>query len=179
MAGETDAFAELVRRWERPIQRLGARMTGDAHRGQDLAQEAFARLYASRGKYASSGRFSSFLWRIALNVCYDELRRMKRRGESSFDEVVGLEEADCNESGPDELADRQERAESVRCAVLQLAEPYRAVVVLRHFEGLKFSEISEVLGVPEGTVKSRMAEALSRLSKALRPVLGESERLLI
>ena len=69
------------------------------------------------------------------------------------------------------LAD-SERAETVRHALLQLAEPYRVVVVLRHYEGLKFREIGEVLDIPEGTVKSRMVEALNQLSRALKPLVS-------
>src|SRR6266403_6039480 len=79
------AFSQLVRRWEVPIQRLGARMTGDVHRAEELAQEAFARVFAKRKDYQPSGRFSTWLWRIAVNLCYDELRRRMRRDESSLD----------------------------------------------------------------------------------------------
>src|SRR5262245_65771377 len=73
------AFAQLVTRWEEPIRRLCTRMVGDAHRGEDLKQETFAKLFARRKSYQATGRFSTFLWRVALNVCYDELRRVKRR----------------------------------------------------------------------------------------------------
>src|SRR5258705_8991570 len=74
------AFAQLVERWEEPIRRLCVRMVGDPHKGEDLKQEAFARVFAKRKDYRPTGRFSTFLWRIALNACYDELRRVKRRG---------------------------------------------------------------------------------------------------
>src|SRR3954471_1771651 len=73
------AFAQLVERWEEPIRRLCTRMTGDEHRGQDLKQETFSRLYQKRQTYEPVGRFSTYLWRIALNVCYDDLRRVNRR----------------------------------------------------------------------------------------------------
>src|SRR2546428_12824578 len=81
------AFAQLVRRWEGPIQRLGARMTGDAHRGEDLAQETFARVFAKREDYQPSGKISTWVWRGAFYPCYYELRRRQRRGESSPDGV--------------------------------------------------------------------------------------------
>src|ERR1051325_1904955 len=83
------AFAQLVRRWEGPIQRLCTRMTGDPHRGEDLAQETFTRVFAKRKDYQPSGKFSTWLWRIALNLCYDELRRRRRREESSLDGMGG------------------------------------------------------------------------------------------
>ena len=76
MEDDPHAFAQLVQRWEAPIQRLCCRMLGDSHKGQDLTQDAFSRVFAKRKEYQPSGRFSTFLWRIALNLCYDELRRL-------------------------------------------------------------------------------------------------------
>ena len=121
------AFAQLVRRWEGPIQRLATRMTGDAHRGQDLAQETFARVFAKRKDYQPSGRFSTWLWRISLNLCYDELRRRQRREESSFDGMGGeamaaLEAFAAPEPAPDKSLVEQERSELVRQALMQLSE---------------------------------------------------------
>ena len=171
MQDDADAFAELMRRWERPIQNLCTRMTGDAHRGEDLAQETFLRIYARRKEYQPSSKFSTYLWRVALNLCYDELRKLKRRRESSLDHVESLdalEELQDTASASPALMEAQERAAEVRDALQQLGEPYRAVVVLRHYEDLKFREIADVLGIPEGTVKSRMAEAMSQLSKILQ-----------
>src|SRR6266496_1970649 len=82
---DPEAFGRLMARWERPIQRLCARMTGDPHRAEDLAQTAFVRVFARRANWEPSGRFSTFLWRIALNLCYDEARRIHRRGECSLE----------------------------------------------------------------------------------------------
>jgi RNA polymerase sigma-70 factor, ECF subfamily len=174
------AFAGLVERWQRPIQSLCTRMTGDAHRGEDLAQETFARLFARRKQYEPTGKFSTFLWRMALNLCYDELRRCKRRGELSLDRTdddgSGAHDPPADEPGPDARLVENERAAAVRDALLRLGEPYRVVVVLRHYEGLKFREIGDVLGIPEGTVKSRMCEALTQLSELLHPILTEDPR---
>src|SRR5262245_65828671 len=75
MRDDPQAFARLVARWEKPIQRLCARMTGDPDRAQDLTQTAFARVFARRANWEASGKFSTFLWRIALNLCYDEIGR--------------------------------------------------------------------------------------------------------
>jgi RNA polymerase sigma-70 factor (ECF subfamily) len=171
------AFAQLVRRWEEPVRRLCARMLGDAHRGEDLAQEAFARVFARRNDYQPSGKFSTWLWRIALNLCYDELRRLKRRGEESLDRADApvLDEAQgwvTPIPAPDEALVAQERGELVRQAMLRLPEVYRSVLILRHYEDLKFREIADVLDLPEGTVKSRMAEALTQMSRWLKPALA-------
>jgi RNA polymerase sigma-70 factor (ECF subfamily) len=170
------AFAQLVRRWEGPIQRLGARMTGDVHRGEDVAQETFARVFAKRKDYQPSGKFSTWLWRIALNLCYDELRRRQRREESSLDGMgeaaAALEAFVAPEPPPDKSLVEQERSELVRRALMKLSEAYRTVLVLRHYENLKFREIAGVLDVPEGTVKSRMAEALTQMGRLLQPMLA-------
>ena len=81
MDDDAEAFALLVERWETPVQNLCTRMLGDAHRGEDLAQETFARVFAKRKDYESRAQVSTFLWRIALNLCYDELRKRERRRE--------------------------------------------------------------------------------------------------
>jgi RNA polymerase sigma-70 factor (ECF subfamily) len=179
MQDDPQAFGQLVQRWERPIQSLCTRMTGDLHRGEDLAQETFARLFARRKAYEPSGRFSTFLWRIALNLCHDEFRRNARRRESPLQpddthERQDLQLAD-ERPAPDVALVGRERAEIVRRALLQLEEPYRTVVLLRHYEGLKFREIGEVLEIPEGTVKSRMAEAMGRLTHILNHSFNEEK----
>jgi len=169
------AFARLMARWEKPIQRLCVRMTGDAHRAEDLTQTAFTRVFTRRAEWQPAGKFSTFLWCVALNLCHDEARRIQRRGEFSLD---ALEEAAgdgemrfaADDLAPDAQVESQERSELVRRALAELPGQYREVVVLRHYEGLKFREIGEVLGIPEGTVKSRMAEALGQLNRLLKHV---------
>lgn len=172
---DADAFGHLVGKWQGTIQRLCVRMLGDAHRGEDLTQEAFARLYAKRHDYQPAAKFSTYLWRVALNLCYDELRRLKRRPEMSLeaqnsdgeDGFTFLDRHAGVETGPDVALENQEQADLVRAALQRLPEHYRTVVVLRHYENLKFREIAEVLGIPEGTVKSRMAEGLQQLQEIL------------
>lgn len=166
---DAEAFATLVERWEGPIQGLCTRMTGDTHRGEDLAQEAFARVFAKRKDWVPSAKFSTFLWRVALNLCYDELRRRERRRELSLEgEFADREPTPAlDEATPDLSIVRDETAARVREALMKISEPYRAVLVLRHYEDLKFREIAEVLGIPEGTVKSRMAEGLSQIAELL------------
>lgn len=188
MHDDAQAFAELVRRWEEPIRRLGVRILGDVHRAEDVAQEAFARVFTHRREFDPAARFSTWLWRIALNLCRDELRRRDRRRETPWTGAGAGGEEGAREpgegpvpaaepvsegAGPAEETERLERAEAVRRAVLRLPEPYREVVALRHYEGLRFQEVAEVLGIPEGTVKSRMVEALDRLETFLRPWADE------
>lgn len=173
---DEQAFAQLMRRWEQPIRNLCVRMTGDLHRGEDLAQEAFVRVYEKRQMYQPEAKFSTWLWRIALNLCYDEQRRINRRSETALQNDAGevIFEPVNDASGPDESLAANERAEMVRRALQQLPENYRTVLVLRHYEGLKFREIADVLEIPEGTVKSRMVEALNQMQRLLEHKVTET-----
>jgi len=169
-ADDPAAFARLVERWEGPVQRLCARMTGDLHRAEDLAQEAFARVFTRRRDYEAGGRFSTWLWRIAINLCHDENRRRMRHPECPLESGdTGNPAPACRteQPSPSEVVERLEQVEIVRRALLRLPESQRSVVLLRHYEGLKFAEIAEVLGIPEGTAKSRMFDALERLAALL------------
>jgi RNA polymerase sigma-70 factor (ECF subfamily) len=167
MQDDAEAFAMLVERWEGPIQNLCTRMLADTHRGEDLAQDAFARVFARRKDYEPRGKFSTFLWRVALNLCYDELRRRERRRETAF-EFDGQDDGCASQELPPDISlAREETAAGVRSALMKISEMYRSVLILRHYEDLKFREIAEVLDIPEGTVKSRMAEGLSQLAQLL------------
>jgi RNA polymerase sigma-70 factor (ECF subfamily) len=168
------SFALLVERWQEPIRHLCARITGDPHRAEDLKQETFVRLFEKCANYRPITRFSTYLWRIALNLCYDELRRLHRRGEASLEDsqgeaIAALDEFAADDHTPAARLVEQEEGEFVRQALLALPEIYRTVLVLRHYENLKLREIAEVLEIPEGTVNSRMAEALSQLTRLLEP----------
>jgi len=172
--GDSGAFGELVRRWEGPIQRLCARLTGDDHRAEDLAQEVFARIFAHRAGFKHGSKFSTYLWRVALNHTYSELRRPHHRRETPLEspgdtDAPGPFEALRDEAPlPDEALTRRETGDAVRQALGQLPEEYRSVLVLRHYENLKFREIADVLGLPEGTVKTRTTEALNAMARLLR-----------
>jgi RNA polymerase sigma-70 factor (ECF subfamily) len=172
------AFVQLLERWEEPIGRLCARMTGDLHRGEDLKQETFARVFEKRKSFQPNARFSTWLWRIALNLCYDEMRRINRRGESPLDAdgnatLARLDEFAAETPTPDAQMAEREEGELVRRALLQLPEIYRGVLVLRHYENLKLREIAEILEIPEGTVNSRLAEGLAQLTRILEPQFDE------
>jgi RNA polymerase sigma-70 factor (ECF subfamily) len=167
------AFALLVERWREKIWQLCVRMTGNLHTGEDLVQDVFARVFEKRREWRGASKFSTWLWRIAVNRCYDEMRRPASRAttESLDDEnstvVLDINVADTR-TPCDSLA-KQEEAELVRRGLMNLSEHHRAVLVLRHYENLKLREIAEVLDLPEGTVCSRMAEALTQLTRLLEP----------
>src|SRR2546423_5040043 len=125
LQNDAHAFAGLMTRWQRPIQRLCTRMTGDSHRAEDLTQSAFARVFARREEWEPQGKLSTFLWRIALNLCHDEARRAKRRGECSLEALQERgdwpEFVDSDEAQPDANVENLERADFVREALMKLA----------------------------------------------------------
>lgn len=173
---DPEAFAEIVHRWEGPIRNLCLRLTGDLHRAEDLTQETFSRLHARRREWQPTARLSTYLWRIAINLCHDENRRRTRHGEVPLETGENGEHArhiTVFEPTPHDELEAEERADQVRTALQRVTEQFRTVLVLRHYEGLKFREIADVLGVPEGTVKSRMVEGLSQLTRLLQPALND------
>lgn len=184
-ADDAAAFAELMRRWEPAIQNLCHRILSGTHQAKDATQEAFTRVYLKRRDFRPGAKFSTFLRRVATNLCLDELRRAKRRRETSGNgafgdeaESPGWEESlPSREPGPAEAVEMMERSEAVRSALAKLPENLRAVVSLKHYESLTFREVAEVLEIPEGTAKSRMVDALTLLRKYLPEAQFKERRL--
>ncbi len=155
--GDARAFEELVRRWQQPVARLLGRVVGRTELVQDLSQEVFLRVYRARHRYRGNGSFNVWLYRIALNVARDALRR-NRRG------LAPLEDEPAAPGDPaDETCARAEGARLVARAVAELPEPLRTALVLRHYEWLAFEEIARLTATPASTIKSRFSAALARL----------------
>ncbi len=158
------SFGVLFSKWQTPISRLCYRMTGRWEDAEDLTQDVFAKLYRSRNNYRTTAKFSTYIWRIAVNRCRDFDRQKKRRKKlkQSFDrEIERLHPSQASTHARD-------MEEAVRAAVLDLQANYRTVVVLRHYEQMKFHEIAELLSIPAGTVASRMAQALRLIEASLK-----------
>ncbi len=157
--GDPAAFATLVDRWQQPVARFLLRLTGRPDRVPDLCQEVFLRVLRAGPKYRESGRFSTWLFRIALNVARDAARRGRHAPEP-------LADVECDDR-TDEACEQRELAQAVACAVAELPPPQREVLALRHDQGMSFEEMARVLGVPASTLKSRFAAALHRLRARL------------
>lgn len=181
--GDEEAFSQLSARWHSRIVVLCYRLLGSAERSEDLAQDTLLKIYKHRESYTSSGKFSHYIHRIALNLCRDELRRIKRQPECSLDSLVhrgdagdeprAFEFVDPGAPSAFTILDGGERRTLVREAIESLPEMYREIVILKQFQSLKFRDIAEVLGIPEGTAKSRMSAALDLLAAVLCPKLEE------
>jgi RNA polymerase sigma-70 factor (ECF subfamily) len=179
MEDDHAAFAVLVERWREKIRQLCIRMTGSVPLGEDLAQDVFARVFEKRLEFRGASKFSTWLWRIAVNRCHDEMRRpVNRVTTHSLDDESSTVVLDiiAETRTPRDSVAAQEEAEMVRQALMRLPENYRTVLVLRHYENLKLREIAEVLELPEGTVNSRMAEALAQMTRLLEPALAPESK---
>jgi RNA polymerase sigma-70 factor, ECF subfamily len=166
--GDQEAFRQLVERYQGAVHNLAYRMLGDPQDAEDAAQEIFVRIYRQLGRYDPGRKFSTWVLAIATNYCIDQLRRRRMQ-------LVPLENiipwARAREAGPEGEAITQEARDEVQRVIGQLPEKYRAPLVLRYFEELSCAEIAEVLGMPEGTVKTQ----IHRARKALGKLLAEGE----
>ncbi len=173
------AFNEIVGRYKGKIYAYILRMTGSAEDAEDLTQEVFVKMYTSVHTFRAEASVSTWLFRIAGNLCIDAFRRKKTRGtplsldapiDESESEGVGREIAD-SELAPETLLGRKELAGHIEMAISRLPNKLRAAILLHDVEGLAYEEIAEVEKVPLGTVKSRIFNGRVALRESLRPYL--------
>ena len=167
------ALGELIRRYERPLYSYLMRFACDESMAEDLFQDCFLRLARSAWRFDTAKPLRPWLYTIAANLARDELRRKRWQVEVSLDRaapsaegtVASVLPGDCDP--PDEVASAREEARVLRAAVAELDEPFRRVVELHFFEALTCRETAAAMGIPLGTVKSRLHTALERLGAAL------------
>jgi RNA polymerase sigma-70 factor (ECF subfamily) len=171
------AFTELVHRYQARVTNLISRVLNDRINSDDLTQEVFVRVFVHRRNYRRGSKFSTWLFTIAANLAKNEIRRrVRRRNWFSLDalqEVLGdstMQLADPTE-GQDVALQRGQLQQSVGRAIAAVPEKYRIALVLRDIEGLAYEEIAEVLGIPGGTVRSRINRARGMLKRKLQPLL--------
>ena len=171
------AFAELVRRYQGRLTNLISRLLNDREASDDLAQEVFVRVYVHRRNYRHGSKLSTWLFTIAANLAKNEIRRrVRRRNWFSLDALQevfrdsALVFADKRE-GSERALEREQLQDAVGRAIATVPETYRVALVLRDIEGMAYEEIAQVLGVPGGTVRSRINRARSMLKRKLQPLL--------
>lgn len=171
--GDREAFAELIEIYKDKIFQLAFRMVGNRQEAEDIAQETFLRVYANLHTYDESFKFSTWIYRIATNLCID--RGRKKRPDFSLDEEIeagqGLDwhsRLSSKEPTPEEKVVTQELQETVQEALTQLAPKYRSIMVLRYIEDLSLQEISDILKLPITTIKTRIHRGREALRGRLR-----------
>jgi len=172
-----EAFAALVTRYQNRIVNVVSRLINDRDRAQEIAQETFLRVFIHRERYRPSGKFSTWLYTIAMNLAKNEIRRRVRaRGVVSLDklmEVAGDSGGFIADPapGPDRLYRRRDVEAKVSDAVERLPRKFREVIVLRDIQQLSYEEIGEALKIPGGTVRSRINRARLALKELLDPTI--------
>lgn len=164
LAGRTERYSHFVRRYQRLIGSLVYRMGVPPEDTDDVVSEVFIKIYENLGRYKPEHAFSTWIYRIATNHILDHQRRLRReRPRSELSENL----ADPGES-PSRFAERGEISARVRRLLPLLDEKYRAALILMHVEGKKIEEISLIVGVPVGTVKTRLSRGRTRLAEIIR-----------
>jgi RNA polymerase sigma-70 factor (ECF subfamily) len=165
--GDEAAFDELVRRHQKAVLNIAWRYAGDRALAEDLAQEIFVKVWRARGSYQPSARFSTWLYRIAVNRCLNEIRSRPKRAplpvEETLEEPAGAR--------PDDDLGRAEVRDAVRRAVDDLPANQRMAVILSRFHELPYEQIAEAMSVSLEAVKSLLFRARENLKNALEKLV--------
>ncbi|MBL9122858.1 MAG: sigma-70 family RNA polymerase sigma factor [Planctomycetaceae bacterium] len=184
-SGERRAFDELVHRYERELYSYLRRYLGDATLAEDAFQTTFLQVHLKCDQFEEGRKFRPWLYTIATNQAIDTQRRNKRHKLVSLDRRQGRDGGDdlgalldlltTKESGPAGEVESTERANWIRRAVSELPETLRAAVTLIYYQGMRYREAADVLGIPVGTVKSRLHTAVLKLNEAWRLTNGAAD----
>lgn len=166
-AGDTEAYGQLVRAYQKQVYALCLRMVGDPGEAEDLTQEAFVKSWQGLEYYRYEAAFSTWLYRLTTNLCLDHLRRRKRQAALT---AAWDEEAEYRDTAltPEEACLRREAYGELDAAMAALSPEDRALLVLRVVRELSYEEIAADLNIPVGTVKSRLSRARMRLKESFR-----------
>jgi RNA polymerase sigma-70 factor (ECF subfamily) len=172
-AGDRDAFGQLVVRYQDRLFNSLSRMVASPDDAADAVQDALIQAFLKLDTFRGDSRFYTWVYRIAMNVAFSHKRR--KRPSASLDDIkenVGDEPAGMGES-PEDIVLSQERIAHVQAALDQLGDEHRQILVLRDIEGFAYEEIADVLGLPVGTVRSRIFRGRSQMKDILSRTLGE------
>ena len=166
--GDAEAFNSLMGLHERRMYAISLRMCGNAEDAQDCLQEAMLRIYRSISGFKAQSSFSTWVYRVTMNTCLDELRRRKNRQNTSLDGLLdaGWAPVDGGET-PERHALRSEVRATLQAMIGELPEDMRTAVVLRDVQGFSYDDIARMLDTNVGTIKSRISRARERLRKKI------------
>ncbi|HHY38108.1 MAG TPA: sigma-70 family RNA polymerase sigma factor [Clostridia bacterium] len=171
--GDVDAFGALVRTHEKKIYNMAYRMLGNTEDAFDASQEAFTKAFFSLESFRGTSSFSTWLYRIAANICLDELRRRKRSKILPLDAPLSLSDGEIlrelpsQAETPEQILTRKELLRDIERSILSLSPEHRLAITLRDIQGLSYEEIADLTGASLGTVKSRIHRARNALKNAI------------
>jgi RNA polymerase sigma-70 factor (ECF subfamily) len=164
--GDQEAFAELIRHYDRGLRVLAFRLLGDRDRMDDALQEAYVKAFRALPRFRGEAKIGTWLYRITYNACLDELERTRKVAH------LPLEEAHERAGGASDLGETAARRQDLAAALAALPPSERAAVLLVDAEGFDYRDAGKILGVPSGTVASRLSRARAALRGALAAVEG-------
>src|SRR5689334_3252515 len=167
-SGKTEAFGVLVGRYQDRLYPTVFRLTGCAEDAQDLLQDAFLRAYEKLDQFHGESSFYTWIYRIAVNLTLSDRRRRRIASSAGLDDDPSDDRV---EDDPSAALERAERDQQIQEALNALAPDHRAVVVLKEYDGLRYEEIGAMLGIPVGTVRSRLHRARCELRDRLRALV--------
>jgi RNA polymerase sigma-70 factor, ECF subfamily len=170
LGGDQSAWEDLVRQHARRVYALCYRFTGSAPESQDLTQEVFLRVFRTLKTFrAAEGSFTTWLTRVSRNLLIDHYRRTRqeRVTEPIEEQIPALKETDAS-ARPDAAVSGREASEILQAALQRLSPELREAVILRDLQEMDYREIAQALGVPDGTVKSRISRGRAELARLLR-----------
>ena len=166
--GDRDSFEYLVKLHEKNVYNLALKLLKNREDAQDCMQEAMIRIYRALSGFKGQSSFSTWVYRITMNTCLDELRRRKARKSTSLDNLLDSGWSPSDETDtPERHAVQSEQRRTIERAIADLPEDMRAAIVLRDIQGLAYDEIASALDVNVGTVKSRISRGRERLREKL------------
>jgi RNA polymerase sigma-70 factor, ECF subfamily len=171
MSGDTESFNQLIVRWERPIYALAYRTLGREEEARDVVQETFLRAFRGLKNFRGQAKFSSWIYRIALNLCRDWMRRERRTPIAPTPEGVDLVELAAEQEPAESIEDlvaRHDMSRVVARAMARLPDEQRMAIILKEYHGMTFQEIADLQSVPLSTVKTRLYQGLSVLRRVLQ-----------
>jgi len=171
-----DAFNILVQRYKNPLTNFVFRFLGDYESCADVVQETMIKVYRYKDTYSSVAKFSTWVYTIAGNLARTEYRRQRRQNFfsiSDYGEEHQTYDLPDESYRPDVITDSGIKDEIIQKALLKVKETYREAVILRDIQGMSYEEISEILGVNEGTVKSRINRGRAQLQELLKSIYKE------
>jgi RNA polymerase sigma-70 factor, ECF subfamily len=176
--GDVDAFSRLVSAHSTLVRGVTLRMLG-AQEAQDASQEVWVRVWANMKSFRGESAFSTWLYRVTVNTCLSFRRKeSRRRTREVEEELAHLSVSSGGDGDPEEAALDAERREEIQVALGSIRAEHRAAMVMRHMEGLSCAEISEALGVPDGTVKGWASRGRTAMLAALTQNSASADRII-